>query len=103
MIDLIKHLRMLAEGGEPTHKELGLCSELETQFPGRQLTLTINRLSASWEHYAGLTWFPVPSSHKHHDSASYYIRFKNKWDGEQGRFRRDLCAHIADQLEKENG
>lgn len=98
---LIDRLRMLAEGGEPEEKQTGLCSEIYLDF-GMEGVSAASKHFASWKHYSGQVLYPVPSTHKDYTESQYYVYFNTKWEGEQGRFRRSLCAHVADQLEKEN-
>lgn len=100
MDEVVKHLRMLAKGGEPRNKDHGLCSEIFASF-GQPEWRIIRPHFSSWEHFSGSRDFPVPSTHKHYNALEYYMKFKQKWLRKQGRLRRDLCTHIADQLEKE--
>lgn len=44
-----------------------------------------------WAHYSGSKSYPVPG--KYHSNP-------DKWDGDTGALRRDLCLHLANKLEE---
>jgi len=93
---IIKYLRDLADGGMPGHKGLGLCSNLEW-FAGGHIHLSPK--FKSWPHYSGMLVYPVPATNKGLTAEIQYHRHIGLWIGKQGKLRRDLCRHIADEME----
>jgi len=97
--EIIKHLRWLADGGMPSFPRSGVCLELRERFSIGHIEL--EQFFASWKHRSNDPVYPVPSGNKKYDAYKYYYYSNNKWGGKQGKLRRDLCRHIADEMEKE--
>jgi len=96
---IINHLRWLADGGKPEYTTGGICLELK-----RKLGVKYEELFPyfkSWEHYSGNIVYPVPATNKKYSVIEQFDYTQNLWIREQGKLRRDLCRHIANEMEKE--
>ena len=114
--DLANHFRGLADGSiQPFDTELGICNHIdmlidEEVIPEGSLTLfdeilSIDQYYSSWDKFSGDVYYPVPSTDTRLTSADmydsvYYSEDCNMWTGEYGNLRKDLCLHIAKELEK---
>jgi len=94
--EIIKYLRELADGGMPKNKIVGLCSNLDG-FAGGYIS--ISDYYESWPHYSGHWNYPVPATRKGFSPFAQYQSRRGLWIRKQGKLRRDLCRHIADEME----
>jgi hypothetical protein len=99
--EVIEKLRLIATDPEyPINCRVhGLCSLLQDMDPVHDLAGMLYFCLDTWPHYSGDYNFPVPSQ-SDLDAGSYYLRCDDKWEGNYGDLRRDLCRHFADYLEK---
>jgi len=98
--ELIEHLRELGDGDiQPQCLREGLCDELITLF---DTPYSVIHLAKSWDKYSGDAHYPVPHPSKN-SYAAYYGGFYNGclWgNSEYAENRRELCHHIADEIEE---
>jgi hypothetical protein len=102
MNELIQKLRSFAAGETtPDWEEDGLCFFLEHLSPSGFVRL-LRESYQSWPHYSGNHTYPVPSPEEAWTPKAMYWATHNKWEGEYGDLRRDLCRHFADYLENQH-
>lgn len=104
----------LADGSvEPFSKMYGICHQVDCLFDERFLSTDMLRNFPSlechfksWGCYSGSLNYPVPSTggSSHQTSGSFYASMLScegdMWIGDYGDLRKDLCRHIAKQIEK---
>lgn len=114
--DLANHFRGLADGSiQPFEPEWGICNHIGILIEDGTISedfinkfdncIYIDQYYSGWDKYSGDLYYPVPSTNElfseedmfHH---TYDSEDCNMWTGEYGDLRKDLCLHIAKQLEK---
>lgn len=84
-------------------KRDGICFNLEFHFSifdyHRHIEPIIKELFLKWPSCSGFKRFPVPSPKKRINAYQYFRQTKDKWVGEYGRLRRELCGFIVDNVE----
>jgi len=94
----IERLRELAAGASPLWACAGLCCEME------KYAIDVKSLAEGWNKHSGDKFYPIPAtSDKGISPLTEYSRCMDLWGGEQGKLRGELCAYIADKLEKKVG
>lgn len=98
----ITKLREWAGGEVPGLTASGICSNLEYAV-GTSVYTVLKPMFYAWPEYSGDPDYPI--RHPDWDSPQYgYDITYGMWEGEYGRRRRVLCAHLAgcfqDMLER---
>ena len=98
---IIEHLRKLASGEvRPKDETKGICAEI-CMVLHVQMDDSL-RLIQGWNKHSGEYSFPIPRTSLKFwwTHSMQYVKTENLWCGKQGELRRDLCAYMADKLER---
>lgn len=88
---VIELLEEWAVNGAPI-KFMGICGNLDRRFDFEfDVYLLLRDLWKDWEHYTGDAMYPVPG---------IYSLKPDKWIGEYGELRKDLCRHLAKKFKE---
>lgn len=114
--DLANHFRGLSDGSiQPTDTDFGLCSHIGDLYDDEVISIDVldyfggyfevDQYFCTWDSFSGIMDFPVPSTIQEltpDDMFGYVYRTDtlSMWEGEYGDLRKDLCLHIAKELEK---
>jgi hypothetical protein len=113
--DLANHFRGLADGSiQPFESELGICNHISFLVDEGIVTeqflsefdeyINIERYYSGWDKFSGNEYYPVPSIDDDlTPEEEYELAYNTEggmWEGTYGGLRKDLCLHIAKQLEK---
>ena len=108
--EVVKQLRLLANGEVEDFPVTGLCDTLITDYHRKDLCQLLLDNIINWEHFSGSSYFfvPHPDYPKDTDKAreiylSHCPRYSyGTTDDKYILLRRDLCNWFADIVEKEN-
>ena len=115
MQDFVEWLEGLADGTEKLFDEkFGLCYHIETVYDNYMSEEFISKwddlvamddIFSSWDKFSGIRGYPVPAPegedicpiviYEHYNEYDL-----NKWVGAYGDLRKELCRHIAKELER---
>jgi len=112
--DLANHFRGLADGSiQPFEPEWGICTHIGILIDEGVVTeqflaefdeyIDIERYYSDWDKFSGNKYYPVPSIDDDLTPEEEYeiaTEEGSMWDGTYGDLRKDLCLHIAKELDK---
>lgn len=111
--DLSAYFYGLADGSiEPFNRMYGICHQEDVLFENGTISIEmmdnfppISDYISSWRYFSGSLCYPVPSTDDRYPMAGDmfdYVIDNNgdMWVGEYGDLRKDLCRHIAKEIEK---
>lgn len=96
---------------EPFDRLYGICHQVDCLFEEGMLSeyIEINfpsleKFFYSWSNFSGRVVYPVPSTDSNYPAAvnmfdSVLSRNGDMWTGAYGDLRKDLCRHIAKEIE----
>jgi DNA-directed RNA polymerase delta subunit len=96
-IQIVNKLQTLLDTEEYPNE--GICGFLYEQL-GVDYEF-VGDYARSWEHYSGVRSYPVKPFDELHDEITAFYKVENRWEGEYGNARKDLCRHIIKCLKEE--
>jgi len=96
--DLRKNLVDLKENG-PESTNIGICYNIKHGA----YYYYLRDMWADWEHYSGVTSYPVPSTNKSKNAKRYYATTHNLWRSKQLELRLSLIDHLIMKIDQQLG
>ena len=108
--ELADHFRGLSDGSiQPFEPGFGICEHISILVNDGIVTeeflaefdeyIHIEQYYSGWDKFSGDICYPVPATDELFSAEGFYNYKDNLWEGTYGDLRKDLCLHIAKQLD----